>query len=544
MVRAIVDTDPRRMSAAAIDAAEGPHMLAERAFRRATTPDGLRRRLQGDLDTIVAKALKKNPEERYPSVAEFADDLRRYLNHQPITARPDTFAYRAAKFMRRHRRSLIAGAAAALLVAGTIAFYTVKVANERDRAAGQAAKASKVSELLTDLLNGADPYRTGDAQEPTVRHLLDVGAERISKGLDGQPEVQVEVATVIGRVYQRLGLYDRARPFLEQALALARTSVGPEHVTIAQSLNDLGVLHRERGDLAAAQPLLEESLAMRRRLLGSVDKDVAATLVELARVLRDRGLDAGTEPLIRESLAIRRKVFGELHRETATSTNDLGLVLLQRGDLDGAEALFRQNLATNLRLLGADHPSVGVSIGNLALVLDAQGDAAGAERLYRDDLAILGKTLGDAHPTYAQALSNLSVALLHQGRLLESQQAIEQAIAIVRPVLRPDHPRVTTYLVNLSRLQLARGEADKAEPTLRHALELRQGLYPAEDWRIAQVKSLLGEALTKQTRYAEAETLLLDAVNLLKPIPGPQAQEAADNRARLASLYGAWRHRS
>lgn len=544
MVRAIVDTEPRRMSAAAVDAEEGPQVLAERAFRRATTPDGLRRRLRGDLDTIVAKALKKDPKERYASVAEFADDLRRYLNHQPIAARPDTFAYRTAKFARRHRRSLVAGGAAALLVAGTIAFYTVKVANERDRAARQAAKASKVSELLTDLLNGADPFRTGDAQEPTVRHLLDVGAERISKGIDGQPEVQAEVATVIGRVYQRLGLYDKARPFLEQALALARASVGPEHASIAQSLNDLGVLHRERGNLAAAQPLLEESLAMRRRLLGSVDKDVAVTLVELARVLRDRGLDAAAEPLIRESLAIRRKVYGELHRETATSGNDLALVLLQRGDLAGAEALFRQNIATNMRLLGADHPTVAVSIGNLGLVLDARGDSTGAERLYRDDLAILGRTLGHAHPTYAQALSNLSVALLHQGRLFESQQAIVQAIAIVRPVLRPEHPRVTTYLVNLSRLQLARGEADKAEPTLRHALELRQRLYPAEDWRIAQVKSLLGEALTKQTRYAEAETLLLDAVNLLKPIPGPQAQEAADNRTRLASLYGAWRHRS
>jgi len=544
MVRAIVDTEPRRMSAAAIDAGEGPDVLAERAFRRATTPDALRRGLQGDLDTIVAKALKKNPEDRYASVAEFADDLRRYLNHQPITARRDTFAYRAAKFARRHQRSLIAAAAAALFVAATIAVYTVKLANERDRAARHAARASKVSELLTDLLNGADPYRTGDAQEPTVRHLLDVGAARISKGLDGQPEVQAEVATVIGRIYQRLGLYDKARPFLEQALALARTSVGPEHVTIAQSLNDLGVLHRERGNFAAAQPLLEESLAMRRRLLGSLDKDVAVTLVELARVLRDRGLDADAEPLIRESLAIRRKVFGDLHRETATSTNDLALVLLQRGDLAGAEVLFRQNLATNTRLLGADHPSVGVSMGNLGLVLDAKGDAAGAEKLYRDDLAILRKTLGEAHPSYAQALNHLSIALLHQGRIVEAQSLIDQAIAIVQPLLRPDHPRLAVYLVNRARVQLARGDTDTVAATLGHVLEMRQRLYPPQDWRIAQVKSLLGEALTKQTRYAEAETLLLDAVKLLKPIPGPQAQEAADNRARLASLYGAWRHRS
>ena len=259
-------------------------------------------------------------------------------------------------------------------------------------------------------------------------------------------------------------------------------------------------------------------------------------------MLRDRGLDAAAEPLIRESLAIRRKVFGELHRETATSTNDLALELLQRGDLAGAEALFRQNLATNLRVLGADHPSVGVAIGNLALVLDAQGDAAGAERLYRDDLAILRQDARrrSSRPTRKRSATCRSRCFTRAGCSNRSRRSSRRSPSCGR-ILRPDHPRVTTYLVNLSRLQLARGEADKAEPTLRHALELRQGLYPAEDWRIAQVKSLLGEALTKQTRYAEAETLLLDAVNLLKPIPGPQAQEAADNRARLASLYAAWR---
>jgi tetratricopeptide (TPR) repeat protein len=205
--------------------------------------------------------------------------------------------------------------------------------------------------------------------------------------------------------------------------------------------------------------------------------------------------------------------------------------------------LFQRNLATNMRLLGADHPNVAVSMGNLGLVLDAKGDATGAEQLFRDDLSILRKTLGATHPAYAQALNHLSLALLHQGRVAEAQPLIEQAIAIVRPILRPDHPRLVVYLVNRARVQLAGGDAGTVEPTLRHVLELRQHLYPPADWRIAQVESLLGEALTMQARYAEAETLLLDAANRLKPIPGSQGQEAADNRARLASLYRAWHRR-
>jgi tetratricopeptide (TPR) repeat protein len=346
--------------------------------------------------------------------------------------------------------------------------------------------------------------------------------------------VQAEVATVIGRVYQRLGLYDKARPFLEQALALARTSVGPEHLSIAQSLNDLGVLNRERGNLAAAQPLLEESLAMRRRLLGSLDKDVAVTLVELARVFRDRGLDAAVEPLIRESLAIRRKVFGELHRETATSTNDLALVLLQRGDLAGAEALFRQNLGTNMRLLGADHPNVGVSMGNLGLVLDAKGDATGAEKLYRDDLAILRKTLGEAHPTYAQALNHLSIALLHQGR--SRKRSCCSSVRWPR-CGRPQTGSSSSggHVVNLARVQVARNQAVAAEPSLRQVLECGSVSIRR---RLVQV-GLLGASLTKQARYADAEALLLDAARALKPVPGPQGREQRDNAARLEALYAA-----
>jgi len=540
IVKAIVDTEPRRMSSAVMDASDfAPERLALHAARRAATPEKLRRRLLGDLDTIVAKALKKDPGERYASVAEFADDLRHCLNHQPITARPDTVTYRAAKFVRRHPRSLAIALTAILLLGSTIAFYTVRLAHERDYAALEAAKASKVSELLLGLLTLADPYRTPDGKEPTVRSLLDIGAERITRDPKVQPEVKAQVFTVIGRVYQRLGLFEKALPLLHDALALGRQSLGPEHVSIAQSLNDLGVLHREHGDLAAAQPLLEESLAMRRRLLGNEDKDVAVTLIELTRVLRDRGLDAQAEPLIRESLAIRRKVFGEEHREVATSMNDLALLLFGRGDLDGAESLFRRSLEINRKLLGPDHTNVGVSMGNLALVLGARGKRAEADTLLRADVAIVKKALGERHPAYAQALNGLATAAFDDGRLDEARTLLEQAIAIVQTLLRDDHPRLVTYRVNMARVQIARQEADKAEPALRHALDVRQHLYPSGDWRIAQVQSLLGASLAAQHRYDEAEPLMVTASAVLQPVPGPQALEAAANRSRLASLYAA-----
>jgi len=530
IVKAIVETDPPKPSATTTFQAE------PRAARRGTTPDRLSRRLQGDLDTIVAKALKKDPAERYPSVAELADDLRRFVEHQPITARPDTLRYRSGKFVRRHRRSLAAAAAVVVVVSGVVGFYTVQLARERDRAALEAVKASKVSELLTGLLTAPDPFRTPDSQEPTVRNLLDRGAERVRVDLAGQPELQAEMFTVIGRTFERLGLHDKARPLLEQALALGRGAFGADHAKVAQSLNDLGVLQRQTGNLPESQALLEEGLAMRRRLFGTVHMDVAVTLVELARTYKDRGNNAAAEPLIREALAVRRTVFGEEHRETATSKNELGLLLWEEGDLDEAEQMFRENLATTAGLLGATHASVASAKANLALTLSAKGQPAAAETLFREALEIHRHTVGPAHPNFANTLSNLSATVREQGRLDEALALVEEALRIGLPVLKEEHPRIAIFMVNLARIQIERGEAARAEPTLRHVLRVREKLYPDTDWRIGQAKTLLGATLVAQGREAEARPLFIAAAAVLKPVAGIQKRDHDANRARLALL--------
>ena len=273
------------------------------AAERATTPDRLVRQLRGDLETILGKALKKDPAERYGSVAEFADDLRRHVEHQPISARPDALGYRTAKFVRRHWRGVTATAVTAAVLATLVGFYTVQLAAERDRARLEAEKASQVSELLTSVLLSADPYRTPGNAEPTVRNLLDDWAARIGNELGNQPELQVEMFNVIGRTYERLGLYEKALPLLEQALAIGRRTLGTENLRVAFSLNNLGEVQHELGNLAAAEALLNESLAIRRRLLGTDHNDVAITLVYLARVLKDRGKIAESEAPTREALA-------------------------------------------------------------------------------------------------------------------------------------------------------------------------------------------------------------------------------------------------
>jgi serine/threonine protein kinase/Tfp pilus assembly protein PilF len=519
LLRGILETEPARLSEGVQD-------------------PGLRRELRGDLEIIVAKALKKRPEERYASVMALAEDLRRYLAEEPILARPDSLVYRTRKFMRRNARSLAAAGAAVFLLATVVAFYGTRLAQERDRAA-------EVSGFLTDLLSQADPYNTGDG-EPTVRSLLDAGAERARKDLAAQPELQREMLTLLGRLYHQRGAYDQAVPLLEQAVALGRRTLGPSR-ELARSLSDLGAARCENADLVAARAALEEALAMRRKILGEEHPDTAVTYSELGRVLFDQGRLDEAEARFRSALAIRRKVLGPNDHETAVSMSDLGLLLRHKGDRAGAEKLFRETLEVTIKSSGPKHPDVAMSLTNLARTINERGDHKAAEAMFREALAIGQASLGRDHPNNARHLNGLADALRLEGKLAEAEARNQEALAISRPALGLDHPVVARQEVDLARTYLDQGRPADAEPLLRHALGVQQRNVSAGatgDWRLGATQSLLGEAYLRLSRFDEAEPYLLRASEILQATPGSEGLETREARAnldRLAALHKATR---
>jgi tetratricopeptide (TPR) repeat protein len=522
LLRAILEIDPDRPS----DLVADPR---------------LRRELRGDLDTIVAKALKKRPEERYASVTALAEDLRRYLALEPILARPDSLAYRTAKFVRRNARSLAAAAAAVLALVAVVAFYGTRLADERDRERRAAQKAAQVSEFLTGLLSNADPFEAAAEREPTVRSLLDLGARRVRKDLARQPELRREMLNLFGRIYERRGAYESALPLLAESVALGRP-LGPSR-ELAQSLNDLGVAQRQKADWKIARATLEEALAMRRKVLGREHPEVAVTENELGRVLFDQGRLGEAEAHFRAALAIRRKALGPAHHETATSLSDLGLLLRDKGDRAGAEALLREALAVTRKSRGPRHPDVATALANLALIVNERGDLAAAEAMFREALAISQAILGKDHPANAQRLANLAGTLRLEGKLAEAETKIEEALALSRSALGRDHPAVSRQEAGLARIYLDEGRPAAARSILLHVLAVQRKSYAASDWRLGITESLLGATYTKLSRFAEAEPHLLHAAELLPLTPGsegPEAREARANRARLIALYEAW----
>ena len=540
LMKAIVEVEPQRMS----DAVMGEAKTADKRK--------LHRMLRGDLDTIVAKAIKKNASERYVSVSALADDLRRYLRREPISARADTTWYRAAKFVRRHARGVAAAVVVVLMLAAMTMFYTIRLAAERDRAQREATKAARVSEALSGLLNGADPIANpATADGFTVAGLLDAATDRVQKELADQPDAQAEIFTTIGRMYRRVGMYDKAQNLLERALVSGRAAFGAEHATVAQTLTDLGGLAAEKGDYKTAAASLESALSMRRRIYGPEHTSVADTLAELGRIYQDQGLNARAEPLHREALAIRRTVLGDERGETAVSLSDLASVLRLNGDLDGAEALLRQSLAVHRKTRGDAHAMTATTMHDLALVVAAKGDGTSAESLFRSAMDIHRKALGENHPLVAVTLNSLSHVLRDQKRNAAAVTALEEALRIARPALGNDHQLIAIYTLNLASVHLAMGEAEAAEPLAREGLRIRllspqmvpnrRRIVSDDDWSIGAAKSLLGATLIARARYSEAEAVLLDARRDLEALPSPARRDVHATLRRLVDLYAAWR---
>jgi serine/threonine-protein kinase len=177
----------------------------------------------GDLDTIVAKALRKDPRERYQTAAAFADDLRRFLRHEPVSARPDSLAYRARKFARRNRWSVAAAGSIALLAGAYVATVVVQSARVRS-ALAEARLGTHRAEQVTDYMLGLFKASEGGrllTDTARSRELLDRGVVQ-ARALAGQPELTAQMLDVIGRIETYLGRSDRAAPLLQEALATRR----------------------------------------------------------------------------------------------------------------------------------------------------------------------------------------------------------------------------------------------------------------------------------------------------------------------------------
>lgn len=465
----------------------------------------LARRLRGDLDTILSKALRKDPERRYGSVRELADDLTRHLDHRPVLARPESLSYRLGKLLRRHAVAAPAVAVLILLVVGFAVFAALqshRLARERDVARSSQQRAERTAELLFDLLASPAPAQS-QGEELTVRQVLDRGAERLA-GLDDQPDLQADSRAVIGEAYRELGLLDAAGPLLETALRQRREIHGETHPDVAESLHSLAELHYVRGHYELAEDEFRQALDLRRQLLGPAHGTVAQSMEGLGLALYAQGRFAEAEAVFREALDIARESFGPRSRQAADLINDLALSLHDQVRLDEAEAAYRESLELTRAVVGNRHPAVASTLNNLAVLLHDRGDLNGAAELHTQSLELRRRLYGDRHPQVALAAYNVARLVHRLGRWDEAEALYREAIDIGRSVLGT-HRYTAAALEWLGRLQVDRERWDAAERELTESLAMVTEMEGTQSGRVANLLDALGGLDEDRERYESAK---------------------------------------
>jgi serine/threonine-protein kinase len=489
--------------------------------RRARRP-----RLDRDLDAVILEAVRKQPRQRYASAAQLAEDIERYLEHQPVKARRGGLAGRAAKAARRNplAAALGAGLVAFALLAGVSARRARLAADE---ARAERDRAAAVSDFLAELLAHADPTAAGDAVI-TAPEILETARRRLTTAAGRDPVLEAQLRDAIGVVYNRLGRPEEAARELEQAVALRRRHPEPGSTALAGALSHLAFVRHRQERYDEAEALNREALALRQAAHGRRHLDVAESLHNLAEVLDARGASEEAEALLREALALRRELGGGRGALVAESLGELGGLLSYRGRHDEGAALLEQAIAIRRAADGGDSAEIGTYLDYLGEAALARGDPTGAEAHLREAERIQRRLLGEQHTDYADTLYDLGRVLLARGDARAAEAALRRALDVW---LRLHGPRSRQAAAAHDALASALEAQDRwadAAALLRRALAVQREAFAATRPEIVARTALrLGFLLHQLGDQAAAEPLLLEAVARFEPLPGEALNLAA-----------------
>lgn len=503
------------------------------------------RALKGDLDLILATALRKEPERRYESVGAFAEDLRNYLAKLPVRARGDSMGYRARKFVERH--TLPVGLATVFVSAaiGLTWYYTERLKIER-------ATAEQTVAFLTDLFEAPHPYlRRGPPL--TVAELLDRGAAQAENNEELTPVVRGRLLATMGTVYDNLGRIEDAARISERALGLIEAARPSNHVDVATTLQSLGTVRIRQGRYDEAIELLNRALAIRERHDGSQSLAVAALADRLYRAhyLRDdtramlefaeRGyviraallppddpeqvtaannlglahMQVGNtrraQALLTQAIEIGRAQPQVNEARLASTLHNLGLIAWHLGDYRGAAAHYEQALEFGQRALGDEHPQIPLTMYGLAIAREFIGDYVGAGELFDQLIPLQQRVLGAVHDEVAFSLAGYGMFLVHLGENDEAAATLEKARRIFAATLGLDNSHTGHMWTGLGLLALERGDLADAEGYFHEALRVRGDSLSDDDSRVIRTRTTLGRVALARGEIAQA-IAIFDAV--------------------------------
>lgn len=504
------------------------------ARARATLPRALRRRLDGDLDAIMLTALRQDPEERYPEVEHFLHDLRRHRRGLPVLAQRKGWAYRAGKFLRRHRLRAAAAAGLAVLMTTTGAFYAHRIQQEQRGARRGAERTQLMAGIIRDLFQTADPYTLGTRRGDSL--LLVRGLRTVEHDLSDEPDLQVELLTTLGRIYRERGRYDQARPLLARALSIARATHVAPHSAVIDALRELGDLESELRAYPQARRFYSEMLAMQRGLYGEHERPILVSLGLLAQIEALAGRTANAERMHRDVVALSRRIHSPTDSAHILSLWKLSRTLYMSGKYAESESTLREVLRLRRLRFGDNHPAVAQAIQWLGLVLTDRGEFETSERHLRQALAMQRRLLGAEHDDVAVSLFGLGLLAAERGVYGEAVRRIGQSVEMSRRVLGEEHASTLFRQQTLGEVYRAAGDYPRALQALEPVVDVYRRTRGDSHEGVGAALAIQGRVLSDAGHYAAAEPVLREAVSILASPGSPSGRAQQEARVSYGEL--------
>lgn len=510
--------------------------------------------LSNDLDAIISKCIRKEPEYRYSSVSLLLDDIVRYQNSLPVTAKSGGFRYRAKKYFKRNRQPILTTVILLIGIAVTVTYYTMQLNQQRILAEREAEKSQQMTDFMVGIFESANAHYQDGTQmglDASIGSILDMSISKMDEDLADQPMIKANLKTTLGKMYLRLGEFDRAETLTTDAIASLTILDTDTREELASALHELARVHQEtgntemadslllqaidihrstgrglvdeqalialsmyanlqwfnKGDFQIADSLLSKSLEMRYEYFADDKGFLAAGHNDLAAMNHSRGAFRRASENYQKAIDLYRTALGD-HPALGVAMGNYSILLREYNRLDEAEKFQRESLHIHINTTGEETIDTGLGNGNLGEIMFLNGDLETAESYNTKALEILKSIYGDVHPFVCRTNLLKGRIMTERELFTEAEELIKSEIEHYSNFYPADHGRQSDPLLFLGELYLAMDSPALAEERLREGIEIRTKGYGEDNWRTAVVMNSLAEALIQLNRNEEALELL------------------------------------